>query len=138
MSDAKIQTVPTTDGVAEYIAKLENDQQRKDSEKLVELMSKVSGKSPIMWGPSIVGFDTYHYKYDSGRQGDMPRIAFAPRKGKLVLYIVDDVTKYSDIFARLGKHKTSKSCIYINRLMDIDMKTLEELISVAYKDTLVL
>ena len=138
MSDAKIQTVLTTDDVAEYIAKLENDQQRKDSEKLVELMSKVSGKSPIMWGPSIVGFDTYHYKYDSGREGDMPRIAFAPRKGKLVLYIVDDVTKYSDIFARLGKHKTSKSCIYINRLMDIDMKTLEELISVAYKDTLVL
>lgn len=138
MSDAKIQTVPTTDGVAEYIAKLENDQQRKDSEKLVELMRKVSGKSPIMWGPSIVGFDTYHYKYDSGREGDIPRIAFAPRKGKLVLYIVDDVTKYSDIFARLGKHKTSKSCIYINRLMDIDMKTLEELISVAYKDTLVL
>lgn len=138
MSDAKIQTVPTTDGVAEYIAKLENDQQRKDSEKLVELMCRVSGKSPIMWGPSIVGFDTYHYKYDSGRQGDMPRIAFAPRKGKLVLYIVDDVTKYSDIFARLGKHKTSKSCIYINKLMDIDMKTLEELISVTYKDTLVL
>ncbi len=87
MSDAKIQTVPTTDGVAEYIAKLENDQQRKDSEKLVELMRKVSGKSPTMWGPSIVGFDTYHYEYDSGRQGDMPRIAFAPRKGKLVLYI---------------------------------------------------
>ena len=138
MSDAKIQTVPTTDGVAEYIAKLENDQQRKDSEKLVELMRKVSEKSPTMWGPSIVGFDTYHYEYDSGRQGDMPRIAFAPRKGKLVLYIVDDVTKYSDIFARLGKHKTSKSCIYINKLMDIDMKTLEELISVTYKDTLVL
>ena len=138
MSDAKIQTVPTTYGVAEYIAKLENDQQRKDSEKLVELMRKVSGKSPIMWGPSIVGFDTYHYKYDSGREGDMPRIAFAPRKGKLVLYIVDDAMKYSDIFARLGKHKTSKSCIYINKLMDIDMKTLEELISVTYKDTLVL
>lgn len=134
MSNAKIQTVPTGSDVLEFLSNLEDEQQCRDSKLLVKLMHTVSGKYPAMWGPAIIGFDSYHYKYKSGREGDMPRIAFAPRKGKLVLYIIDDATKYSDILKRLGKHKTSKACIYINKLTDVDMKVLEELIETAYKD----
>lgn len=134
MSKAKIQTIPTTVDVAEFLAQLEDEQQLDDSKTLIRLMHHVSGKAAVMWGPAIIGFDSYHYKYESGREGDMPRIAFAPRKGKLVLYIIDDATKYSDILERLGKHKTSKACIYINKLTDVDMKVLEELIETAYKD----
>ena len=134
MSNAKIQTTPTDADVADFIARLENDQQRSESKILIELMRQASGKPPVMWGPAIVGFDSYHYKYESGREGDMPSIAFSPRKGKLVLYIINDATKYVDILGRLGKHKTSKACIYINKVADVDMKVLEELLEAAYKD----
>lgn len=134
MSNAKIQTVPTTGSVLEFLAQLENDQQRHDSETLIELMRKISGEPPVMWGPAIIGFGSYHYKYESGREGDMPRIAFSPRKGKLTLYLTDDATKYPDIRERLGKHTISKVCLYINKLADIDLKVLEELIETAYKD----
>ncbi len=134
MSKAKIQTVPTTADVLEFLARLEDDQQRRDSEMLIKLMHEISGKPPVMWGPAIIGFDSYHYKYESGREGDMPIIAFSPRKGKLTLYIINETTKYSGIFERLGKHKTSKACLYINKLADVDVRVLEELIGAAYRD----
>lgn len=135
MGNAKIQTIPTAVDVVDFVALLENDRQRSESKVLINLMHRVSGKPPMMWGPAIIGFDKYHYRYESGREGDMPRIAFAPRKGKLVLYIINDATKYSSILERLGKHRTSKACIYINKLADVDMKVLEELVEIAYKDT---
>ena len=134
MSNANIQTVPTTADVLEFLAQLENDRQRHDSETLIELMRKISDEPPVMWGPAIIGFGSYHYKYESGREGDMPIIAFSPRKGKLTLYLTDDGTRYPDIRERLGKHTISKVCLYINKLADIDLKVLEELIETAYKD----
>lgn len=134
MTNAKIQTVPTAADVLEFLARVEDDQQRRDSETLVELMSKVSGEPPVLWGPAIIGFGSYHYKYDSGREGDMPLIAFSPRKGKLTLYIINEATHYTDFLDRLGKHKTSKACLYINKLADVDMKVLEALVEAAYND----
>lgn len=89
-----------------------------------------------MWGPAIIGFDSYHYRYSSGHEGSMPRIAFSPRKGKLTLYIINDISKYSGLPERLGKHKISKACLYINKLADVDIKVLEELTKAAYKESL--
>nr|MCU0240050.1 DUF1801 domain-containing protein [Pyrinomonadaceae bacterium] len=88
---------------------------------------------PKMWGTSIVGFDQYHYKYESGREGDMCRIGFSPRKQNIVLYIVDGFEKYEDLMSKLGKHKTGKSCLYINKLSDIDERILNTLIELSVK-----
>lgn len=134
MSGAKIKTVPTNADVMEFIARLDDNQQQRDSETLVSLMQRVSGEPPVLWGTAIIGFGTYHYIYASGREGDMPRIAFSPRKGKLVLYLTNDAKKYESICERLGKHKTSKACVYINKLTDVDEGVLKELIGTAYQD----
>lgn len=135
MTNAKNKTVPTNADVVEFLATIEDQKQRADSERLIDLMHKISGEPPVMWGPSIIGFGTYHYKYESGREGDSPDIAFSPRKGKIALYITDDATKYPEITKRLGKYKTSKACLYITRLADVDLDALEELIKAAYSDT---
>lgn len=128
-------TKPTNADVLEFLAtKVDNDQQRQDSEILIEIMHKISGEPPVMWGPSIIGFGKSHYKYESGREGDVPVLGFSPRKGKLSLYITDDATKYSEIRERLGKHKISKACIYINKLTDVDKNVLEELIAAGFND----
>lgn len=134
MADAKIQTVPTKADVLGFLALLHDNQQRKDSESLIKIMYEVSGKSPVMWGPAIIGFGSYHYKYASGREGDMPIIAFSPRKGTLALYITDDAAKYENIRKKLGKHKVSKACLYISKLTDIDLGVLRTLIETTYKD----
>lgn len=118
----------------EFIGQLEDVQQQRDSETLVNVMQAISGKPPVLWGPAIIGFGMYHYKYASGREGDMPRIAFSPRKGKLVLYITNDATKYADIRERLGTHTTSKACLYITKLADVEVSVLRELIAAAYND----
>lgn len=128
-------TKPTNADVLEFLAtQVDSDQQRQDSEILIDIMQKISGEPPVMWGPSIIGFGKSHYKYESGREGDVPVLGFSPRKGKLSLYITDDSTKYPKIRERLGKHKISKACIYINKLADIDMNVLEELIAAGFND----
>lgn len=128
-------TQPTSADVLNFLAtSVDSERQRQDSEQLIDLMQKISSKPPVMWGPSIIGFGSMHYKYESGREGDMPEIGFSPRKGKLSLYILDDATKYPELRERLGKHKISKACIYINKLADVDMQALEELIEAGYKD----
>jgi hypothetical protein len=127
-------TIPTTTDVVDFLSTLDDEQQRRDSETLVALMERISSKPPVMWGPSIIGFGSYHYKYDSGREGDMPVIGFSPRKGKFALYITDDAEKYRDEFEELGKYKTSKGCIYINKLADVDVDKLKVLITKAYKE----
>jgi hypothetical protein len=127
-------TIPTTTDVVDFLSTLDDEQQRRDSETLVALMERISSKPPVMWGPSIIGFGSYHYRYDSGREGDMPKIGFSPRKGKFALYITDDAEKYRDEFEGLGKYKTSKGCIYINKLADVDVDKLKVLITKAYKE----
>jgi len=135
MTNAENKTKPTGADVLDFLATIESSDQRKESETLITLMTKIAGEPPVMWGPSIIGFGSHHYKYDSGREGDAPDIGFSPRKGKFALYVVDDATMYPDLINRLGKHTAGKACIYINKLSDIDMAVLEELITLAHQDT---
>lgn len=134
MASSQNKTLPTTQDVFDFLAGIDNKQQ-KDSQTLIEIMQKISNKPPVMWGPGIIGFGTLHYKYESGREGDIPQLGFSPRKGKFSLYITDNAQKYPEIRARLGKHKISKACIYIQKLSDVDIHVLEELILAAYRDT---
>lgn len=127
-------TVATRQSVKEFLTTLTDESQRRDSETLIKIMRKVSGSTPVMWGTSIIGFGSVHYKYESGREGDWPEIGFSPRKDKISLYVTCDVTKLSKELAALGKHKTGKGCIYIKTLADVDIAKLEKLITKAYKD----
>jgi hypothetical protein len=115
--------------VPEFLALVDNPQRRADGEALCEIMSRLSGHPPVMWGPSIIGFDRYTYLYDSGHGGDMCRIGFSPRKAELVLYVLVGAPQQDALLARLGKHKTGKVCLYIRRLSDIDLTVLEQLIA---------
>jgi hypothetical protein len=119
-------TVETDADVAAFVAGVADERQRADAKVLIEMLSRVSGEPPKMWGPSIIGFGSYHYRYDSGREGDSLRIGFSPRKGKTVMYGMD-VQNSPDVLARLGKHATGKGCLYLKRLADVDMAVLEEL-----------
>lgn len=125
---ADIQTRETGASVQGFIKGIENETRRKDAAALVALMTRVTGTKPKMWGPAIVGFGKYHYKYDSGREGDMLRLGFSPRKANLALYLITKDDGYEDALARLGKHKTGGSCLYINKLSDVDLKVLEGMI----------
>ena len=130
---AEIKTRPTQISPATFIDKVENEQRRKDGHELVSLMKKVTGKPAKMWGPSIVGFDQYHYKYASGHEGDMPITGFSPRKQSLVLYLGPGLED-KKLMAKLGKHKMGKVCLYFRRLADLDVKVLEELIAGSVAD----
>jgi len=111
----------------EFIARVDGEEKRKDAEELVRLMSKVTGKPPRMWGPTIIGFGKYHYKYESGREGEICMTGFSPRKPSLVLYL-GPALEDKKLLARLGKHKIGKSCLYINKLSDVDRAVLKELV----------
>ena len=113
--------------VSTFIAQVPDVTQRTDADTLIALLKRLSGAPPKMWGPSIVGFGRYHYRYESGREGEMCRIGFSPRKGQTVLYLMGGFPRYTEIMARLGKHKTGKGCLYIKRLTDVNMAALEEL-----------
>jgi hypothetical protein len=127
---AEIKTKLTTVSPASFIKTIADPQQRKDSTELVSMMKRISGKPAKMWGPSIIGFDKYHYKYDSGHEGDMCLTGFSPRKGTLTLYI-GSALQQTRLLEKLGKHKTGKGCLYIKKLDDIDRDVLQELIRVA-------
>jgi Domain of unknown function (DU1801) len=122
-----IKTKPTTVSANDFIAAIADEGQRADAHKIIAMMERLSGHPPKMWGPSIIGFGSYHYKYDSGREGEMCRIGFSPRKGQTVLYLIDGFESQADLMAKLGKHKTGKSCLYVKRLSDIDEAVLEQL-----------
>ena len=111
-----------------FLAAVENDRRREDSFTVLELMKRITGEKPKMWGTSIIGFGSYHYRYASGREGEWPRIGFSPRKQSLTIYVMPGFASYDDLLARLGKHRTGKSCLYVNKLADVDMDVLEELI----------
>lgn len=120
-------TVKTDQSVADFLEKIDDETQKRDCFTILNLMGRLSGSHPKMWGSSIIGFGDYHYRYESGREGDFFRIGFAPRKGKLSLYIMSGFSNYDELLAKLGKHKTGKSCLYIKRLDDVDMNILEEI-----------
>jgi hypothetical protein len=121
-------TKPTDDSVTQYLNQVENDRKRDDSFRILKMMGEVTGEEPVMWGSSIVGFGSYHYKYESGREGDMPLTGFAPRKQSLTLYIMDGFEEYDELLTKLGKHKTGKACLYITKLEDVDQEVLRELL----------
>ena len=122
--------------VTAFIEAVADEKQRADAHVIAMMMARLSGEPPKMWGPSIIGFGHYHYKYDSGREGDSLRIGFSPRKGQTVLYLPGSISRQTNLLARLGKHKQGKGCLYIKRLADVDAGVLEALVraSVDYMD----
>lgn len=126
---AKNKTTETTASVADFLAAVPDETRRKDGLQLVAWMQEASGYEPRLWGPSIIGFGSYHYKYASGHEGDMPLIGFSPRKDSQVLYLFQGFPEWEELLARLGKHKTSKACLYIKKLSDIDTAVLKQLIT---------
>lgn len=126
---AELKTRQTDAAVADFLAAVPDAQRRADAEMLCALMARLSGEPPAMWGPSIVGFGRYAYRYDSGRTGEMCRIGFSPRKAEMVLYLLDGAGDQSAQLAALGKHRSGKGCLYIRRLADVDLAVLEALIA---------
>lgn len=124
---AEIKTKPTQINVAEFIDAVENPVRREEAKIVCAMMERITGEPAKMWGPSIIGFGSYHYKYDSGHEGTMCRLGFSPRKAQLVLYILTGAAAEGERLARLGKHTTGKSCLYIRKLAEVDMAVLEEM-----------
>ncbi len=127
---AKNKTTETKVDVIDFIKSyVDNDQKKVDSHKLIELMSEWSGFDPKMWGPTIIGFGSYHYKYASGHEGDAPLLGFSPRKAQFSLYVYSQTEKSKSLLENFGKFKMGKACIYVKKLSDINLTVLEELCS---------
>lgn len=135
MANAELKTKVNDSSVKEFIDSVTEGQKREDSYALIKIMQNISGHPPKMWGSSIIGFDQYHYKYESGREGDMPIIAFSPRKQNFALYVLENGKSEAGLLDKLGKYKTAKVCLYINALADVDLDTLRRIIQESYKGT---
>lgn len=135
MAQAENKTQPTKASVAKFLDAVDNEKRRKDAKTILALMKKVTGERAVMWGDSIVGFGTYHYKYESGREGDFLNVGFSPRKANLVLYIMGSIDEDDPLRGELGKYRTGRACLYVNKLEDIDMDVLEKLIAKSYRKT---
>lgn len=131
---AQNKTQPTTVDVDAFLSAVEPERRREDGQALNALFKRVTGWAPVMWGPSMIGYGSYHYRYDSGREGESLATGFSPRKSNLSIYIMPGYADYSAILDRLGKHKTGKSCLYVNRLSDVDLDVLGELIQAGLDD----
>jgi hypothetical protein len=125
-------TVSTTQAVDAYLASLDDEQTVKDARVLIGVMQRISGHPPQLWNAGTIGFDTYHFKYDSGREGDSQAMGFYPRKDKMTVYLMDGTVRHSELLTRLGKHSTSRVCVYIKRLSDIDLSVLERVMQQSY------
>ena len=126
---AKLKTSKNDGDVMAFLHSVEHDKRREDSFVVLDIMKEITGEEPKMWGNSIVGFGSYHYKYESGREGDWFVTGFSPRKQSLTLYIMAGFQRYDELMEKLGKYKTGKSCLYVNKLEDVDMVVLKELIT---------
>jgi hypothetical protein len=126
---AENKTKPTQASVEDHIAAIASESQRADCRTLIGLIGRITQAKPTMWGPSIVGFGSYHYKYDSGREGDSCLAGFAARKGEIAVYLVGETADRPALLAKLGRHKIGKACLYIRRLGEVDMQVLEQLIA---------
>jgi hypothetical protein len=125
----KVTTVPVND----FLDKVTDERKKTESYTLLEMMKRLSGEEPKMWGPNLVGFGNYHYKYDSGREGDFFRVGFSPRKQALTVYIMPGFERFTELMDQLGKYKTGKSCLYIKKLEDVDEEVLRTLITESLK-----
>jgi hypothetical protein len=126
---AKNKTTETSISVDDFVNNIKDEVKRKDCLSLIALIKKQTGFAPKMWGPSIVGFGSYHYKYESGHEGDSPLVGFSPRAAAITLYLSGHFEKREKLLDKLGKHKTDKGCIYIKKLDDIDIETLQKMIT---------
>ncbi len=131
---AELKTKVSDASVSAFLQSVDGEQKRRDARDILALMKEVTGKRPRMWGTSIVGFGSYHYKYQSGREGDWPVTGFSPRKQNLAVYIMPGFSRYSSLMNRLGKYKTGKSCLYLRRLGDVDQKVLRQLVTRSVAD----
>ncbi|MFC1797167.1 DUF1801 domain-containing protein [Pseudomonadota bacterium] len=131
---AKNKTNPNSSPVEEFINAVDNEQKRKDSWDMIALMKKITGSEPKMWGSSLVGFGSYHYKYESGREGDFFLTGFSPRKTAFTVYIMPGFSEYTDLMEQLGPYKTGKSCLYIKNLDVVDRAILEQIIGKSVED----
>ena len=125
-------TRPTDADVDAFVAAVEHPVRRRDAERLIDLMARVTGEQPQMWGTTLVGFGTYHYKYPSGREGDAGAAGFSPRKAATTIYFPDGVETYADLLAGLGPHTVGKSCLYVKDLDTVDLGVLEEMVRRSY------
>lgn len=132
MAEAK--TKPTKESVAGFIKKIPDAQRREDCLTLAKMMEEITGSKPQMWGPSMIGFGSYHYKYASGHEGDCFMTGFASRKADLTVYLAMGFQRHGELMKQLGKHRASKSCLYIKRLSDIHVPTLKKLIKASLKE----
>jgi len=131
MAENKIK--PTNDSVAAFIDSIQDEQKRRDARKVAAMMREATGSRARMWGSNIVGFGQYHYRYDSGREGDFMIIGFSPRKQALTLYIIPGFGHFESLMSKLGKYKTGRSCLYVKRLSEVDEKVLKRLIESSVK-----
>ena len=122
-------TRSTDASVSTFLAAIDDAQRREDCQALLAMMSRITGQPAVMWGPSIVGFDTYHYRYESGREGDMAVTGFSPRSRDISIYLMAESPDQADLLARLGRHRMGKACLSIRRLSDVDIDVLEQLVS---------
>lgn len=130
---AEMKTKPTDASVEKFLNKIPDDARREDCLAIARMMEEITGSKPKMWGDSLVGFGSYHYKYASGREGDWPITGFSPRKQDLTLYIMPGFEQYKDLMGQLGKHRTGRSCLYLKRLSDVHLPTLKKLIRESVK-----
>ena len=131
---AEPKTKPTNESVDDFLNRIPEAERREDCFTVAKIMEEITGEKPKMWGPSIVGFGTYHYKYASGREGDWPVAAFSPRKKDLTVYLMMGFEKHKDLMEKLGNHSVGKSCLYIKCHSDIHVPTLRKLIKTSIKD----
>lgn len=125
-------TKPNEDSVIEFIESLDNLRRQSDAKRALQIYNEVTGFSPVLWGSSIIGFGIYHYIYDSGRQGTMPAASVSPRKANITFYLGEKFKKAKALYGKLGKHKKTKVCLYINKLDDVDLDVLKEIISLDF------
>jgi Domain of unknown function (DU1801) len=135
MAKAENKTKPEKASVAAFINAVENETRKRDAKVILAMMKKVTGEKPVMWGPSIIGFGRHRYKYESGREGDGLDVGFSPRKASMVLYVMGSIPADDPLRKKLGKYKTGRSCLYINKLEDVDEKVLIKIIEKSYKAT---
>jgi hypothetical protein len=122
-------TKETDNSVIEFIENVDNPKKREDAYKLIDIFTETTGYEAKLWGPSIIGFGSYHYKYESGHEGDAPLVGFSPRKAKISLYFAPGETRREELLKNFGKHTTGKGCVYINKVADIEVAVLKELIT---------
>lgn len=132
MAKTKAKTTETTKSVSSFVKTVEDKQRQNDCLAIIEIMKKQSGFEPKMWGPAIIGFGSYHYKYESGHEGDAPLVGFSPRKSEFALYIANFNGK-QELLKNFGKHKTAKSCVYIKKVEDINVEVLKKMITGSVK-----